>query len=203
MNHSSLGGALNKRSGEKRDAIIEAAIVEIATRGYHNTSVSRIARRAGVADGTIYLYFQNKEDILISIFDQAMTGFIETGRRELESTDSCHEKLSRIIRLHLELLGENHDLAVIFQVELRHSLHFMGLFSRSSLRDYLQIIAEVISEGQVRGVFRSGLDPLACAKAVFGILDQTATDWILANANTRLVARIEVAEKLILRGISL
>jgi TetR/AcrR family transcriptional regulator, fatty acid metabolism regulator protein len=195
------GGALNKRSGEKRDAIIEAAIVEIANRGFHNTSVSRIARRAGVADGTIYLYFQNKEDILVSIFDNAMEGFIHTGRRELASTDGCRAKLSRIIRLHLESLGENHDLAVIFQVELRHSLHFLSVFSRSSLRDYLQTIAEVIGEGQAQGEFRGGLDPMACAKAVFGILDQTATDWILADANSRLSARAELVEALVLGGI--
>lgn len=192
---------MNKRSGDKRGAIIEAAIVEIATRGYHGTSISRIARRAGVADGTIYLYFQNKEDILVSIFDHAMSGFIETGRRELESTDSCRDKLSRVIRLHLEMLGENHDLAVIFQVELRHSLHFMGLFSRGGLRDYLEIIAGIIREGQQLGMFRDGLDPVACAKAVFGILDQTATDWILSDANTRLVARAAVAEELVMGGI--
>ncbi|MFH1845073.1 MAG: TetR/AcrR family transcriptional regulator, partial [bacterium] len=185
----------------KRKQILDAAVIEIAQHGYYQTTVSMIARRAGVADGTIYLYYQSKKDILVSIFDQAVGRFIDEGRRQVQIEASAEAKLERIIELHLDLVGQDRDLAVIFQVELRHSLHFLNLFSRRRIRDYLEIIAEVILEGQTSGAFRSELDPLLTAKVVFGTLDGLATDWILSRHNTRLGGRAEAVSGLLLRGL--
>jgi len=188
-------------NGPKWERILDASIVEIAQSGYYKTTISTIARRAGVADGTIYLYFRNKTEILVSIFDRAMARFIEAGRQELARVSGAEAQLRRIVELHLELVGENRDLAVIFQVELRHSLHFMAQFSRSRIREYLEIIAGVISHGQGAGAFRANLDPLLAAKAVFGILDEMATDWILSHRNTRLAAKSDEVADLVLGGL--
>src|ERR1051325_11966244 len=106
---------------DKRSAILRAAIRVFAGNGYFNSKVADIAREAGVADGTVYLYFKSKEEILHSIFDRNMEEAIATGRTQLQNIDDPREKLRRIALLHLERLGADCDLALVFQVELRGS----------------------------------------------------------------------------------
>lgn len=178
-------------TGRKKEAILDAATVEIAAHGYHGTTVAMIARRAGVADGTIYLYFENKDEILASLFDRAMDRFTQQGARELAGLRGPGERLARIVELHLELVGSDRDLAIITQVELRHSLHFLDQLSRAKVGAYLQAIAAVIAEGQAAGLWRRDLEAMFLAKSTFGVLDEMATDWVLSRRNTRLQARAE------------
>jgi TetR/AcrR family fatty acid metabolism transcriptional regulator len=184
----------------KRERILDAAVIEIAGHGYYHTTVAMIARRAGVADGTIYLYFRAKEEILVGLFERAMARFIAEGR-QLPPAGDAAQRIRGLIALHLNLLGRDRDLAIVFQVELRHSLRFLDLFSRSRLREYLGAIAGIIAQGQGEGTFRADLDPLITAKAIFGILDEMATDWVLAKRNTRLAARADAIGELVLRGL--
>jgi TetR/AcrR family fatty acid metabolism transcriptional regulator len=188
-------------NGHKRERILDAAVVEIAQHGYYHTTVAMIARRAGVADGTIYLYFHSKEEILVSIFDRAMDRFIAQGRQEVEQQADPLSKLRNIVELHLNLVGQDRDLAVIFQVELRHSLHFLDLFSRRRIREYLEVIAGVVAEGQAAGLFRPELEPLLTAKAIFGVLDEMATDWVLSARNVRLAGKAAAVADLLLGGL--
>src|SRR5438128_7915544 len=110
---------------DKREAILRAAIKVFAGKGYFNSKVADIAGEAGIADGTVYLYFKSKDEILHSIFDRAMAEFIAEGKKELAAIDEPAAKLTRIAELHLEKLGADRDLAVVFQVELRGSTKFM------------------------------------------------------------------------------
>lgn len=190
-----------RKDSGKHAQILDAAIVEIAHSGYHRTTVAKIARRAGVADGTIYLYFKGKEDVLVAVFDRAMDRFISQGILELGQGDDAETRLRDIVRLHLEQVGEDHDLAVILQVELRHSLNFLGIFSRTRLRDYLEIIAGVVVQGQNEGVFDTDLDPHLAARMIFGVLDQMATDWVLSQKNVRLAARAEAAAEFVVSAV--
>jgi TetR/AcrR family fatty acid metabolism transcriptional regulator len=189
------------RRETKRQRILDAAVVEIARHGYYGTTVSSIARRAGVADGTIYLYFKNKEEVLVSIFQRAMRRFIEAAARIVNAEGGAEEKLRHVITLHLGLLGENRDLAVIFQVEFRHTLHVLELLSRSGIRDYLALIARVIEEGKRDATFRRDVDAQFAAKVIFGILDEMATDWVLSKKNTRMVTRADPVGELLLGGL--
>ncbi len=187
--------------GSKKERILDAAVVEIAQRGYHMTTIARIAKRAGVADGTIYLYFKNKEEILFSLFDRAMSRFIDKGQDRLLEVASASEKIRQIIELHLTLVGENRDQAIITQVELRHSLHFMGQLSRAQVGEYLAIIGKIVVQGQQGGEFRKDLDPVFASKAVFGVLDEMATDWVLSHRNTRLDSKAGMVAEFILAGL--
>jgi len=190
-----------KGTAEKRQRILDAAVAEIARHGYYQTTVAMIARRAGVADGTIYLYFKNKDELLFSIFDRAMSRFIRQGQAELPDEGGAEQKLRRIIQLHLSLVGADQDLAIITQVELRHSLHFMDQLSRRQVGEYLGIIADVVKQGQQEGIFKAGTDPLFAAKAIFGILDEMATDWVLSRRNVRLETKAEAVAELLLGGL--
>jgi TetR/AcrR family fatty acid metabolism transcriptional regulator len=191
----------SERKEVKRERILDAAVLEIARQGYYGTTVSTIAGRAGVADGTIYLYFKNKEDVLVSIFERAMQRFSDEARRIVEDGAGAEDKLRRIVALHLSLLGEDRDLAVIFQVEFRHTLHILERLSRSRIRDYLALISQVVEQGKDEGVFRREVDALFTAKVVFGILDEMATDWVISRKNFRLAARCEPVSDLLLSGL--
>src|SRR5262249_39817332 len=141
----------------KRDAILRAAIDVFAERGYFNAQVADVARGAGVAAGTVYLYFRSKDDLLISIFERGMRDARAEGRALVDGLAGPSERLRRLARLHLARLGRDRNLAVVFQVELRQSTKFMERFSSTLLRDYLGLIRVAIEDGQREGIFRADL----------------------------------------------
>jgi len=186
---------------DKREAILRAAIKVFARKGYFHSKVADIAGEAGIADGTVYLYFKSKDEILHSIFDRAMAEFIAEGRRELAEISAPQAKLHRIAELHLEKLGADRDLAVVFQVELRGSTKFMQEFSAAGFAEYLDIICKTIAEGQKTGVFRKDLKPIVCAKILYGALDEMVTNWILSKKSYPLVPMAGEVLKIFFGGV--
>jgi len=187
---------------DKREAILRAAIEVFAHNGYFSSKVADIAKAAGVADGTVYLYFKSKEEILHSIFDRNMEEAIATGRTQLQNIDDPREKLRRIALLHLERLGADRDLAVVFQVELRGSTKFMEEFSAAGFAEYLNLIRTTFEEGQHAGVFRPELNAKIVAKILFGALDEMATNWILSKRRYKLAPMADQVLDIFLHGVS-
>ena len=186
---------------DKRAAILNAATGVFAEKGFFNSKVADIAKAAGVADGTVYLYFKNKDDVLHSIFDRAMEEFIGDGRRELELLSKPEDKLRRIAELHLERLGADREMAIVFQVELRGSIKFMQEFSAAGFSEYLDIIRKTIEEGQKNGVFRTDLKPVVCAKIFYGALDEMVTNWIISNKSYQLAPMANEVLKIFFGGV--
>jgi TetR/AcrR family fatty acid metabolism transcriptional regulator len=186
--------------GPKRDAILRAAIDVFAGRGYFNAQVADVARVAGVAAGTVYLYFRSKDDLLISIFERGMRDALAEARAVVADRDDPRERLRRFARLHLERLGRDRNLAIVFQVELRQSTKFMERFSSTLLRDYLGLIRSAIADGQRGGIFRTDVKPTVAAKALFGALDEMATNWILSRRRYSLEADADAVVDLFLDG---
>lgn len=171
---------------DKRQLILDAATRVFAERGFFAAQVADVARRAGIAAGTVYLYFKSKDDLLISLFDRTMQDAIREGRDTLNAVSDPADRLRQIARLHLERLGRDRDLAVVFQVELRQSTKFMARLSATRLRTYLGVIRDTIAEGQAAGVFREDVPPTFAAKMFFGALDEMATNWILSDRKYEL-----------------
>jgi TetR/AcrR family fatty acid metabolism transcriptional regulator len=188
--------------GDKRDLILRAAIETFAARGFFTAQVADVARSAGVAAGTVYLYFRNKDDLLISIFERTMNEAIAEGRESVARTSDPVEQLRAIARVHLERLGRDRQLAVVFQIELRQSTKFMERFSSTQLREYLGIIRDVIADGQARRVFRRQLNPTLTAKVFFGALDEMATNWILSRRKYSLASEADAIVDLFVGGLS-
>ena len=186
---------------DKRDAILRAAIKVFARHGYFQSQVADVARVAGVAAGTVYLYFRSKDDLLVSIFERTMKDAIDEGRAALADVADPVDRLRRIARLHLDRLGRDRDLAVVMQVELRQSIKFMERFSSTHLQDYLNIIRRTISEGQAAGAFRNDVSPNAAAKVLFGALDEMATNWMLSRRRYALAGDADVVVDLIIGGL--
>jgi TetR/AcrR family fatty acid metabolism transcriptional regulator len=191
----------NGTSG-KRESILRAATRVFARSGYFNSKVADIAREADVADGTVYLYFKSKEEILHSIFDQNMAEAIASGRVLIEKVRDPGEKLRRIAMLHLERLGADRDLAVVFQVELRGSTKFMQEFSAAGFAEYLGLLRKTFEEGQRSGLFRKDLNAKLVSKILFGALDEMATNWIISKRKYKLEPMAEVVMDVFLNGVS-
>jgi TetR/AcrR family fatty acid metabolism transcriptional regulator len=186
---------------DKREAILKAATQVFAQRGFFNAQVADVAKAAGVAAGTVYLYFRSKDDLLVSLFERTMKDAIATGRAALAGATDPRDRLSRIARLHLERLGRDRDLAVVFQVELRQSTKFMERFSSSYLREYLGIIRDAIEAGQAAGMFRADVSATTAAKILFGALDEMATNWMLSRRRYSLEAEADAVIDLFLNGV--
>ena len=189
-------------SSGKRELILRAATRVFATNGYFNSKVADIARAADVADGTVYLYFKSKEEILHSIFDQNMAEAIASGHKLIKALSDPREKLRRIARLHLERLGADRELAVVFQVELRGSTKFMEEFSAAGFAEYLDLLRQIFEEGQRSRVFRKDLNAKVVSKILFGALDEMATNWIISHRNYQLEPMAEVVMDVFLNGVS-
>jgi len=187
---------------DKRGTILRAATRVFARNGYFNSKVADIARAAEVADGTVYLYFKSKEEILHSIFDQNIAEAIAAGRKLIENLDDSREKLRRIAKLHLERLGADRDLAVVFQVELRGSTKFMEEFSAAGFAEYLALLRHTFEEGQREGVFGKELNAKVAAKILFGALDEMATNWIISKRSYKLEPMADVVMEVFLSGVS-
>ena len=166
---------------DKHEAILNAGVKVFAAKGFFNAKVADIAREAGIADGTVYLYFKSKDEILHSIFDRGIAEFIDRGRNEIADLSSPTDRLRRIAEMHLENLGADRSLAVVFQVELRGSTKFMQQFTAAGFHEYLEIIRDTIADGQRAGVLRNDVKPIVAAKILYGALDEMVTNWILSN----------------------
>ncbi|HKR14980.1 MAG TPA: TetR/AcrR family transcriptional regulator [Pyrinomonadaceae bacterium] len=186
---------------DKRGAILRAAICVFARNGYFNSKVADIAREAGVADGTVYLYFKSKEEILHSIFDRSVEDGLGAARKRVEGIEDPREKLRQIALLHLERLGADRDLAVVFQVELRGSTKFMEEFSAAGFAEYLALIKSTFEEGQRAGLFRAELNATVVAKILFGALDEMATNWILSKRRYKLAPMADQVLDIFLNGV--
>jgi len=190
-----------KNGGDKREAILKSAIKVFASKGYFNSKVADIAGKAKIADGTVYLYFKSKEEILHSIFDRAMAEFISEGKQELERIGESDQKLRRIAELHLEKMSADRNLAIVFQVQLRGSIKFMREFSSAGFAQYLELIRETFEEGQKQKLFRKDLNPVVCSKIFFGALDEMVTNWILSKNKYELKPLADEVLKVFFGGV--
>ena len=188
-------------AGDKRAAILGAATRVFARRGFFNAQVADVAREAGVAAGTVYLYFRSKDDLLTSIFEESMTRALEQTERALEGVTDPIERLHRLARVHLGGLGSQRDLAIVFQVELRQSTKFMERFSAAQLRTYLDHLRDAVRAAQEAGLFRPDISPTLAAKAIFGALDEMVTNWVLSNRDHRLVDDADPVIDLLVNGM--
>lgn len=171
----------NLKNEDKHQRIIKAALKIFARKGFYNSRVSEIAKEAAVADGTIYLYFKNKDDILISVFETEMIKMISNMKKELSKYHDSVEKVKIFALKHLSMITENQDWAEVAQVELRQSSKFMREYVKDHYRDYLNIFAYIIREGQEKGIFKEEINTGIAKRAFFGALDEMGRYWVLST----------------------
>jgi len=190
------------RDPEKPNQIIDAAVRIFARKGYYHSRVSDIAREAGMAAGTIYLYFKTKDDILVTLFRDKMAQFVGSARKAVAEEPDAVAKLRRLVRLHFEILEDNPALAEVLQVELRQGQKFFRGASAQEISAYFALIAAVIEEGVAQGQLRPSLPVKVATKALFGAMDQMATSWVLGKRAYRLIDTADSVADIFLRGVA-
>jgi TetR/AcrR family fatty acid metabolism transcriptional regulator len=166
------------RVGDKRRQILEAAVQVFAERGFYNARVSDVAALAGVADGTIYLYFKNKDDLLIHVFEDRMDGILQTMRDRLASGTNALERLYILIEEHLALVKRDAALAAVLSVELRQSSKFVRDYKAHKFYEYMRLIEDIFEHGARDGAFRFDIHPKLYRRAIFGALDEIVSFWV-------------------------
>ena len=189
------------RAADKYQRIIDAAIEVIAEKGFHNSRVSDIAERAEVADGTVYLYFKSKEQILMTALDSAFEAFYRRAKQELTASHDAPTQLRVLARLHLRELSQNRSLAVVLQTELRQSAKFLKEFSQRELKGYFNLIREIIRKGQQAGSIRPDVSDKIAAACLFGAVDEMVTAWVLGSRESDLTAAADPVVDLLLSGM--
>ncbi|MEK7366300.1 MAG: TetR/AcrR family transcriptional regulator [Candidatus Deferrimicrobiota bacterium] len=167
--------------GEKRERILRAAVKIFSRNGFFNSKVSEIARAAEVADGTIYLYFRNKDDLLISLFEEKMGEVVADVRRRIAVGGNAIEKLRIFIENHMDLLERESGLVEVLQVELRQSTKFLKDYTPVKFFEYLEVISDILEQGKREGVLRPGLNVSVARRAIFGALDELSLTYILSR----------------------
>lgn len=195
MNHHSV------RGGDKRDRILTSAMRVFASKGFFGAKVSDIAEDAGVADGTIYLYFKSKDDILISLFEEQMEKVQSVLGAALAGSAPADVKLRSFIDAYMQLVSENRHAAEVITIELRQSAKFMKEYKNPRFADFLKTLAGVIDEGQKDGRFRSDVPAPIAARALFGALDELALMWVTAREKVDIRKVATWIGDLVLQGL--
>jgi len=186
----------------KHQKILHAAIKVFSDKGFYNSRVSEIAKEADVADGTIYLYFKNKDDILISLFEEEFGKFVQNMQVELGKEKDPLQKIKRFAITHLSLVTKHPHLGEVMGVEVRQSTKFMKEYVNKPFIEYLNIIRSVVIEGQEKGVLRKDLTPGVMKRAFFGALDEMARYWVLSTKKKHSIdqAAVQISDVFI-RGM--
>jgi len=187
---------------DKPQQIVDAAIRVFARNGYYNSRVSDIAREAGIASGTIYLYFRTKEEILVTLFREKMAAFVAHLRREIAGETDPVAKIRRLVELHFTVLEQSPALAEVVQVELRQGHKFFRGASAHEVSAYFELIGSVLEEGVATGCFHADVPVKIATKMLFGAMDQMATSWVLGKRGYRLVDTAAAVATIFLKGVS-
>ncbi|RLA96737.1 MAG: TetR family transcriptional regulator [Deltaproteobacteria bacterium] len=160
-----------------------------------------IAKIAGVAEGTIYIYFKNKEDLLISIFKEKTRETIESIKTEVQKEKNPLDKLKRLIFLHLETYQKEKDLAKLYQLELRQSIRLTTEYFKVEHKYYLDLIGEIIKEGKDQGIFRADLNESIVKRVLFGAVDEVITTWVVSSKEYDLISVYDPLVDVLLNGL--
>ena len=190
------------RDPDKPQAIIDAAVRVFARNGYYNSRVSDIAREAGIASGTIYLYFKTKDEILVTLFREKMAEWVARVRADISAEVDAVAKIRRLVRLHFGVLEDNPDLAEVVQVELRQGHKFFRGASAHEVSAYFELIGSILDEGIAAGQVRRDVPVKLATKMLFGAMDQLATSWVLGKRAYRLVEAADEVATIFLRGVA-
>lgn len=191
-----------KRDKPKYKQIIDAAVIAIAENGYHQAQVSKIAKEAGVADGTIYLYFKNKEDILVSVFREKMSIFTQNLHIILEKETDASARLLKMIENHFRVLHEDRHLAIVTQLELRQSGKQLRLRINEVLKEYLDLLDIILKEGIEQKELDESLDIRLSRQMVFGTIDETITSWVMNDQKYDLIELSSKVHRLIMKALT-
>ena len=186
---------------DKYHLILEAAVKVFAEQGFSQSTISQIAREAGVADGTIYLYFKNKDDILVQFFSYKARQVFSRFREEVDKADNTMDKLRNLIHRHLEEFQNDRNMAVVYQAETHQSIRLFEEQIKEMSKMYLDIVLEIVEQGQEEGVIRKDLYLGLVKRFILGAVDEVINTWLHSGGKYDLVSMADPLVELFMEGI--
>jgi len=186
---------------DKYHLILEAAVKVFAEQGFSQSTISKIAREAGVADGTIYLYFKNKDDILVQFFSYKTRQVFARFREEVDKGDNTIGKLNNLIHRHLEEFQNDRNMAVVYQAETHQSIRLFAEQIKEMSKMYLDIVLEIVEQGQEEGVIRKDLYLGLVKRFILGAVDEVINTWLHSGGKYDLVSMADPLVELFMEGI--
>lgn len=189
------------KGNDKYHRILEAAVKVFAEQGFYQSTISQIAREAGVADGTIYLYFKNKDDILVQFFTYKTKLVFDKFREEVNRADNCYDKLRNLIRRHLEEFQNDRNMAVLYQAETHQNSRLVEEQIKEMSKLYLDIVSEIVEQGQEEGRIRKDIYVSLVKRFILGGVDEVINTWLHSGAKYDLLSMADPLVDLFIRGI--
>jgi TetR/AcrR family fatty acid metabolism transcriptional regulator len=190
-----------KEKNDKYHRILEAAVRIFAKQGFHQSTVAQIAKQAGVADGTIYLYFKNKDDILVQFFSYRTKQIFEQFQAEVDRASNSLDKLRNLIRRHLEEFQKDRDGAIVYQVETHQYNRLAEAQIKEMSKMYLDIVSDIVEQGQQTGTIRKDLYVGLVKRFIIGAIDEVINTWIHADEDYDLASMADPLVDLFIKGI--
>lgn len=175
----------------------------MAESGYHNAQISRIAKAAGVADGTVYLYFKNKEDILISLLRQTIGRIVQLGQQQISPEFTAIEKLDALVCLYFTQLGKHPELAMVMQVHLRQVDANIRRQIGDIMKPFYNVLDDIVAQGIQERLFRAELNRRIARRMIFGTMDETVTAWVLTGGKYPLTDLVKDVVDVLSNGLVL
>jgi TetR/AcrR family fatty acid metabolism transcriptional regulator len=192
---------VKNKSSEKYNKILEAAVKVFAANGFFQSTIAQIAREAGVADGTIYLYFKNKDDILFQFFNYKTKQVFQQFSEAVELADNPIDKLRNLVRSHLKAFQQDRDMAILYQTETHKYKRIADDRIKEMSKMYLDIISDIIEQGQQEGCIRKDLYLGLVKRFIVGSVDEVINTWLHADGQYELVSMADPLIELFIRGI--
>jgi len=190
-----------KKQEEKRKRILDAAARVFAGKGFHNAKIKDVADEAGVAHGTVYLYFESKDELLISLFRESLSEVVKYVKAEIQKEKDAEDKLRRMISLQLELIETNPDLTALMLVEFPQTGKFLSSDCTDELAAYIGMIADILREGVAEKIFDDSVDADVVATVIYSGIQGIATRWVLEEMTYPLKEVADKISRTFLRGI--
>jgi TetR/AcrR family fatty acid metabolism transcriptional regulator len=185
----------------KYHQILEAAVKVFARQGFYQSTIAQIAKEAGVADGTIYLYFKNKDDILVQFFSYRTKQVFESFREEVDRAKTSSDKLRNLVQRHLAEFQRDRDGAVVYQVETHQSSRLAEEQIREMSQMYRDLISGIVELGQQEGTIRKDLYVGLVKRFIIGAVDEVINTWLHSNGEYDLVSMADPLVELFMTGI--
>jgi len=180
---------------------LEAAVRVFAEQGFHQATIAQIARQAGVADGTIYLYFKNKDDILVHIFNERTRSVFNRFREAVKEADGAVGKLKALVSSHLAEFQADVHMAAVYQVWTHQFQRVAEPQIKEMSKMYLDIVSEIVELGQQEGTLRKDLYLGLVKRFIIGAIDEVINTWLHAGGRYDLSTMADPLVDLFIRGI--
>jgi len=185
----------------RRESIIQAAIEVFSKKGFQAAGISEIAQRAGVADGTIYQYFKNKEDLFFSIPIEKTKEFRSQVELHLEGISGALNKIRKFVWYFLYFFKTNPEYGRLLMLEMRVSKSFVKTETYDFLKQSVSSVLDIIAEGQKEGVIRTDVDVYLLRHLILGVLEHMVSRWLLKEAKYDLIEHHQEVSRILIDGL--